>query len=160
MVRHLSFGYIICKIKRLIGKMIYSGKMSYKNKDNYKTLCIQKKKGRNEMTEIFINVDELNDEDVAITITDEDGIFIDSLGDDLLSTSLQELEKKVSDLDYDLTYEDEEDLSYYIESFKDYLYQKNNPYACSGCGYMDDEDIKKLGKVDRRTFRGFIRKKF
>ena len=160
MVILLRFGYIICKIKRLTGKIIYNSKMSYKNKDNYKTLCIQKKKGRNEMTEVFINVDELNDEDVAITLTDEDGIFIDALGDDLLSTSLQELEKKVSDLDYDLTYEDEEDLSYYIESFKDYLYQKNNPYACSGCGYMDDEDIKKLGKVDRRTFRGFIRKKF
>ena len=160
MVILLRFGYIICKIKRLTGKIIYNSKMSYKNKDNYKTLCIQKKKGRNEMTEVCINVDELNDEDVAITLTDEDGIFIDALGDDLLSTSLQELEKKVSDLDYDLTYEDEEDLSYYIESFKDYLYQKNNPYACSGCGYMDDEDIKKLGKVDRRTFRGFIRKKF
>lgn len=112
------------------------------------------------MTEVFINVDELNDEDIAITITDEDGIFIDELGDDLLSTSLQELEKKVSDLDYVLTYEDEEDLSYYIDSFKEYLYQKNNPYACSGCGYMDDEDIKKLGRVDRRTFRGFIRKRF
>ena len=111
------------------------------------------------MTEVFINVDELNDEDVAITITDEDGIFIDALGDDLLSTSLQELEKKVSDLDYDLTYEDEEDLSYYIDSFKEYLDQKNNPYACSRCGYMDEEDIKKLGRVDRRTFRGFIRRK-
>ena len=111
------------------------------------------------MTEVVINVDELNDEDVAITITDEDGIFIDALGDDLLSTSLQELEKKVSDLDYDLTYEDEEDLSYYIDSFKEYLYQKNNPYACSRCGYMDEEDIKKLGRVDRRTFRGFIRRK-
>ena len=112
------------------------------------------------MTEVFLNVDELNDEDIAITITDEDGIFIDELGDDLLSTSLQELEKKVSDLDYDLTYEDEEDLSYYVNSFKDYLFQKNNPYACSKCGYMDEEDIRNLGKVDRRTFRGFIRKKF
>ena len=112
------------------------------------------------MTEVFLNVDELNDEDVAITITDEDGIFIDELGDDLLSTSLQELEKKVSDLGYVLTYEDKEDLSYYIESFKDYLYQKNNPYACSGCDYMNDEDINRLGKVEQRTFRGFIRKKF
>ena len=71
------------------------------------------------MTEVFINVDELNDEDVAITITDEDGIFIDELGDDLLSTSLQELEKKVSDLDYVLTYEDEEDLSYYIDKINE-----------------------------------------
>lgn len=112
------------------------------------------------MTEVFINVDELNDEDVAITITDEDGIFIDELGDDLLSTSLQELEKKVSDLGYVLTYEDEEDLSYYIESFKDYLFQKNNTYECSGCGYMDEEDIKRLVKIEQRTFRGFLRRKF
>lgn len=111
------------------------------------------------MTEVFINVDELNDEDVAITITDEDGIFIDELGDDLLSVSLQELEKKVSDLGYVLTYEDEEDITYYIDSYKDCLFQKNNPYACSRCGYMDDED-KRLGKVGQRTFRGFIRKKF
>lgn len=111
------------------------------------------------MTEVFINVDELNDEDVAITITDEDCIFIDELGDDLLSTSLQELEKRVDELGFVLTYEDKEDLSYYIESFKNYLYQKNNPYA-SGCGYMDEEDIRNLGRVDRRTFRGFIRKKF
>ena len=37
MVRLLRFGYIICKIKRLIGKIIYIGKISYKNKDNYKT---------------------------------------------------------------------------------------------------------------------------
>ena len=118
------------------------------------------KERKKEMTEVFINVDELNDEDVAITITDEDLIFIDELGDDLLSVSLQELEKKVSDLGYVLTYEDKEDLSYYIDSFKDYLFQKNNHYACSGCGYIDDEDIKKLGRVDRRTFRGFIRKKF
>ena len=112
------------------------------------------------MTEVFLNVDELKDEDIAITITDEDGIFIDELGDDLLSTSLQELEKRVDELGFVLTYEDNEDLLYYINSFKDYLYQKNNPYACSGCGYMDDEDIRKLGSVDRRTFRGFIRKKF
>ena len=112
------------------------------------------------MTEVFLNVDELNDEDVAITVTDEDGIFIDELGDDLLSTSLQELERKVSDLGYVLNYEDEEDLSYYIDSFKDYLYQKNNPYACSGCGYMDDEDISRLGKIEPRTLRGFLRKKF
>ena len=118
------------------------------------------KERKKEMTEVFLNVDELNDEDVAITLTDEDGIFIDELGDDLLSTSLQELEKRVDELGFVLTYEDKEDLSYYIESFKDYLYQKNNPYACSGCGYIDDEDIKKLGRVDRRTFRGFIRKKF
>lgn len=109
------------------------------------------------MTEVFINVDELNDEDVAITITDEDGIFIDEFGDDLLSVSLQELENKVSDLGYVLTYEDEEDITYYIDIYKDYLYQKNNPY---GCGYMGDEDIRNIGRVDRRTFRGFIRKKF
>lgn len=112
------------------------------------------------MTEVFLNVDELNDEDVCITITDEDFIFIDELGDDLLSKSLQELEKRVDELGFVLTYEDKEDLSYYIDSFKDYLFQKNNPYACSGCGYMDDEDIKNLGRVDKRTFRGFIRKKF
>lgn len=118
------------------------------------------KERKKDMTEVFLNVDELNDEDVAITITDEDGIFIDELGDDLLSTSLQELEKRVDELGFVLTYEDNEDLLYYLNSFKDYLYQKNNPYACSGCGYMDDEDIKKLGRVDRRTFRGFIRKKF
>lgn len=118
------------------------------------------KERKKEMTEVFINVDELNDEDVAITITDEDGIFIDELGDDLLSTSLQELEKRVDELGFVLTYEDNEDLLYYLNSFKDYLYQKNNPYACSGCGYMDEEDIRNLGRVDRRTFRGFIRKKF
>ena len=41
------------------------------------------------MTEVFINIEELNDEDLAITITDEDGIFIDELGDDLLSVSLK-----------------------------------------------------------------------
>ena len=50
------------------------------------------------MTEVFINIEELNDEDLAITITDEDGIFIDELGDDLLSVSLEELENKVNDL--------------------------------------------------------------
>ena len=44
------------------------------------------------MKEIFINVDELNDEELALTITDEDGIFIDEFGDDLLSVSLDELE--------------------------------------------------------------------
>ena len=47
------------------------------------------------MKEVFINIEELNDEDLAITITDEDGIFIDELGDDLLSVSLQELENKL-----------------------------------------------------------------
>lgn len=110
------------------------------------------------MTEVFINVNELNDEAVAITITDEEGIFIDELGDDVLSTSLQELENKVTELGYELTYEDAEDLQYYIDNFKNYLYQKNNPYACSGCGYMDEEDIMELGKVEQRTFRGFLRK--
>lgn len=115
---------------------------------------------KKEMTEVFLNVDELKDEDIAITITDEDDIFIDELGDDLLSTSLQELEKKVSDLGYILTYEDEEDINYYINNFKEYLYMKNTNYAYNGCYYMDDEDIKNLSRVDRRTFRGFIRKKF
>lgn len=43
------------------------------------------------MIEVFINIEELNDDNLAITITDEDGIFIDELGDDLLSVSLQEL---------------------------------------------------------------------
>lgn len=38
------------------------------------------KERKKEMTEVFLNVDELNDEDVVITITDEDGIFIDELG--------------------------------------------------------------------------------
>lgn len=118
------------------------------------------KERKKEMTEVFLNVDELNDEDVAITITDEDKIFIDELGDDLLSTSLQELEKKVSDLGYILTYEDEEDINYYINNFKEYLYMKNTNYAYNGCYSMDDEDIRKLGRVNSRTFRGFIRKKF
>lgn len=112
------------------------------------------------MTEVFINIDELNDEYLAITITDEDGIFIDELGDDLLSTSLQELEKKVRDLGYILTYEDEEDINYYINNFKEYLYMKNTNYAYNWCYTMEDEDIKNLGRVDRRTFRGFIKKKF
>lgn len=111
------------------------------------------------MTEVFLNINELNDDDISITITDEDGIFIDELNDDMLSSSLQELERKVSDLGYVLNYEDKEDLSYYIDSFKDYLYQKNNPYPCSGCGYMDEEDIMRLGNVEQRTFRGFLRKK-
>lgn len=137
-VKPQRFGYITCKIKNLSGR----------------------KKGRKkEMTEVFLNVDDLNDEEIAITLTDEDGIFIDELNDDLLSTSLQELEKKVSDLGYNLTYEDKEDINYYIDNFKDYLYQKNNPYACSGCGYMDEEDIRRLGRVEQRTFRGFLRKK-
>ena len=112
------------------------------------------------MTEVFINVDELNDEDVAITITDEDGIFIDELGDDLLSTSLQELEKKVSDLDYVLTYEDKEDITYFIDSYKEYLYLKNTNYAYNGYYYMDDGDIKLTDRIGNKTFRGFIRKRF
>lgn len=37
------------------------------------------------MTEVFIRIEELNDEALAITITDEDCIFIDELCDDLLS---------------------------------------------------------------------------
>ena len=37
MVRPLRFGYTIYKIKRLTGKMIYMGKMSYNDKENYKT---------------------------------------------------------------------------------------------------------------------------
>ena len=70
------------------------------------------------MTEVFINIEELNDEDLAITITDEDGIFIDELGDDLLSVSLQELETKLNDIGYILTYDEEEDINYYIDKFK------------------------------------------
>ena len=88
------------------------------------------------MTEVFINIEELNDEDLAITITDEDGIFIDELGDDLLSVSLQELENKVRDLGYMLTY-DEEDINYYIDKFK---------------------SIKLNTMVVSKTFRGFLRK--
>ena len=34
MVILLRFGYIICKIKRLSGRIIYIGKMSYKDKEN------------------------------------------------------------------------------------------------------------------------------
>lgn len=37
MVRPLRCGYITYKIKRLTGKMIYKSKMSYKDKENYKT---------------------------------------------------------------------------------------------------------------------------
>ena len=37
MVRYLSCGYITYRIKRLTGKIIYIGKMSYKDKENYKT---------------------------------------------------------------------------------------------------------------------------
>ena len=88
------------------------------------------------MTEVFINIEELNDEDLAITITDEDGIFIDELGDDLLSVSLQELENKVRDLGYMLTY-DEEDINYYIDKFK---------------------SIKLNTRIVSKTFRGFLRK--
>ena len=88
------------------------------------------------MTEVFINIEELNDEDLAITITDEDGIFIDELGDDLLSVSLQELENKVNDLGYILTY-DEEDINYYIDKFK---------------------SIKLNTRIVSKTFRGFLRK--
>ena len=112
------------------------------------------------MTEVFINIDELNDEDLAITITDEDGIFIDELGDDLLSVSLDELEKKVEDLGYFLTYEDKEDITYFIDSYKEYLYLKNTNYAYNGCYYIDDDDIKLTDRVENKTFRGFIRNRF
>ena len=88
------------------------------------------------MTEVFINIEELNDEDLAITITDEDGIFINELGDDLLSVSLQELENKLNDLGYMLTY-DEEDINYYIDKFK---------------------SIKLNTRIVSKTFRGFLRK--
>lgn len=90
------------------------------------------------MTEVFINIEELNDEDLAITITDEDGIFINELGDDLLSVSLQELENKLNDLGYILTYDDEEeDINYYIDKFK---------------------SIKLNTRIVSKTFRGFLRK--
>ena len=112
------------------------------------------------MKEIFINVDELNDEELALTITDEDGIFIDELGDDLLSVSLDELEKKVEDLGYFLTYEDKEDIAYFIDSYKEYLYLKNTNYAYNGCYYIDDGGINLTDRVGNKTFRGFIRKKF
>ena len=88
------------------------------------------------MPEVFINIEELNDEDLAITITDEDGIFIDELGDDLLSVSLQELENKLKDIGYILTY-DEEDINYYIDKFK---------------------SIKLNTRIVSKTFRGFLRK--
>ena len=88
------------------------------------------------MTEVFINIEELNDEDLAITITDEDGIFIDELGDDLLSVSLQELENKLKEIGYILTY-DEEDINYYIDKFK---------------------SIKLNTRIVSKTFRGFLRK--
>ena len=88
------------------------------------------------MTEVFINIEELNDEDLAITITDEDGIFIDELGDDLLSVSLQELENKLNDIGYILNY-DEEDINYYIDKFK---------------------SIKLNTSIVSKTFRGFLRK--
>ena len=87
------------------------------------------------MTEVYINIEELNDEDLAITITDEDGIFIDELGDDLLSVSLQELENKVNDIGYILTY-DEEDINYYIDKFK---------------------SIKLNTRIVSKTFRGFLK---
>ena len=89
------------------------------------------------MTEVFINIEELNDEDLAITITDEYGIFIDELGDDLLSVSLQELENKLNDLGYILTYDEEEDINYYIDKFK---------------------SIKLNTRIVSKTFRGFLRK--
>ena len=111
------------------------------------------------MTEVFINIDELNDENLAITITDEEGIFIDELGDDLLSVSLDELEKKVEDLGYYLTYEDKEDITYYIDSYKEYLYLKNTNYAYNGCYYIDD-CIRLTNKIGGKTFRGFIQKRF
>ena len=90
------------------------------------------------MTEVFINIEELNDDDLAITITDEDGIFIDELGDDLLSVSLQELESKLNEIGYILTYDDEEeDIQYYINKFR---------------------SIKLNTSVVSKTFRGFLRK--
>lgn len=89
------------------------------------------------MTEVFINIEELNDEDLAITITDEDGIFINELGDDLLSVSLQELENKLNDLGYILTYDEEEDINYYIDKFR---------------------SIKLNTRLVSKTFRGFLRK--
>lgn len=89
------------------------------------------------MTEVFINIEELNDDDLAITITDEDGIFIDELGDDLLSVSLQELESKLNEIGYILTYDEEEDIQYYIDKFK---------------------SIKLNTRVVSKTFRGFLRK--
>lgn len=89
------------------------------------------------MIEVFINIEELNDEDLAITITDEDGIFIDELGDDLLSVSLQELDSKVKEIGYILTYDEEEDIQYYIDKFK---------------------SIKLNTRVVSKTFRGFLRK--
>ena len=89
------------------------------------------------MTEVFINIEELNDEDLAITITDEDGIFIEELGDDLLSVSLEELENKLNDLGYILTYDEEEDINYYIDKFK---------------------SIKLNTRIVSKTFRGFLRK--
>ena len=89
------------------------------------------------MTEVFINIEELNDEDLAITITDEDGIFIEELGDDLLSVSLEELENKLNDIGYILTYDEEEDINYYIDKFK---------------------SIKLNTRIVSKTFRGFLRK--
>lgn len=89
------------------------------------------------MIEVFINIEELNDDDLAITITYEDGIFIDELGDDLLSVSLQELENKLNDLGYILTYDEEEDINYYIDKFK---------------------SIKLNTRIVSKTFRGFLRK--
>ena len=90
------------------------------------------------MIEVFINIEELNDDDLAITITDEDGIFIDELGDDLLSVSLQELESKLNEIGYILTYDDdEEDIQYYINKFR---------------------SIKLNTSVVSKTFRGFLRK--
>lgn len=89
------------------------------------------------MTEVFINIEELNDEDLAITITDEDGIFIDELGDDLLSVSLQDLEDKLNNLGYILTYDEEEDINYYIDKFK---------------------SIKLNTRIVSKTFKGFLRK--
>lgn len=89
------------------------------------------------MTEVFINIEELNDEDLAITITDEDGIFIDELGDDLLSLSLQELESKVKEIGYILTYDEEEDIQYYIDKYK---------------------SIRLNTRLVSKTFRGFLRK--
>lgn len=104
--------------------------------------------------EVFINVSELNDNDVAITVTDEDGIFIDELGDDLLSTSLEDLEKKIDDLGFILDYEDINDLSYYMGNFKEYLYNKNHPYEI----YADDDDNEPQLSL-WGTFRGFLRKR-
>ena len=101
------------------------------------------------MTEVFINIEELNDEDLAITITDEDGIFINELGDDLLSVSLQELENKLNDLGYMLTY-DEEDINYYIDKFKSIFANRNIPTYSGMYITIDILQNKKTNQFARR----------